>query len=319
MKSQNISTYLILLLFTTIQILVLSPVEAFANTNPVVTNVSFTIDGTTVTVTYDVADAEEDVFTIYMEVSEDGGTTWDYDYGATTGDIGSGIAEGTNKTITWQYSGGNAGMMKIKLLADDVFGDQIYYSRKIYNTVTIGSQVWLKENLDVGVIISGSSSSSNNGIVEKYCYNNDPNNCVTYGGLYRWDEAMEYVTTNGSKGICPSDWHIATKTEYEILGDEVGDRLHSWAFSGGNSLKAVGQGSGAGLGINTSGFSALLSGHRVYFGCGFSDLNSITYFWTSTESGSKAYYVNLLNDRDDVWFKTFYLKSYYFSVRCVKN
>ncbi|MCF6269731.1 MAG: hypothetical protein L3J41_08480, partial [Melioribacteraceae bacterium] len=106
MKIKNILLHLTILAFVTTQLLVLSPEEVFAqNTNPVVENVAFTIDGTTVNVTYDVADAEESTFTIYMEVSEDGGATWNFDYGATTGDIGLNVAEGSTKTITWEYSG----------------------------------------------------------------------------------------------------------------------------------------------------------------------------------------------------------------------
>ena len=84
----------------------------------------------------------------------------------------------------------------------------VQYEGKTYNTVLIGNQCWLKENLDVGTRINLNQSPTNNGIIEKYCYNDNPTNCDTYGGLYKWDEAMQYTTTEGAIGICPSGWHI---------------------------------------------------------------------------------------------------------------
>src|ERR1035441_9850769 len=76
------------------------------------------------------------------------------------------------------------------------------YAGKTYNTVAIGDQCWLKENLDIGTMINsinggtnGDGNQTNNGTIEKYCYNDDPANCTKYGGLYQWNEAMQYVTT----------------------------------------------------------------------------------------------------------------------------
>ncbi|HSL89900.1 MAG TPA: hypothetical protein VK870_11395 [Ignavibacteriaceae bacterium] len=51
----------------------------------------------------------------------------------------------------------------------------VTYAGKTYNTVQIGNQCWLKENLDVGNMIIGSLNQFDNGIIEKYCYNNDSN------------------------------------------------------------------------------------------------------------------------------------------------
>src|SRR5665647_1782373 len=95
------------------------------------------------------------------------------------------------------------------------------YGGKTYHTVQIGSQCWLKENLDVGIMIDSVTEPGNNGVIEKYCYNNNAANCTTYGGLYKWNEAMEYVTTPGIKGICPPGWHIPTHTELQKLDTTV--------------------------------------------------------------------------------------------------
>lgn len=156
----------------------------------------------------------------------------------------------------------------------------IDYAGKIYNTILIGNQCWLKENLDVGTMIqniSGGYQQTDNGAIEKYCYDNNPLNCETYGGLYEWPEAMQYSTTPGTQGICPNGWHIPTLAEFETLENTVG--------GDGNALKAIGQGTGGGAGTNTSGFSALLAGAR-YGGGPFSDLGGYTGFWRSTEGNT---------------------------------
>ena len=98
----------------------------------------------------------------------------------------------------------------------------VIYEGQTYNTVLIGDQCWLKENLNVGTMIQGDQGSSNNGIIEKYCYGDNEANCDTYGGLYAWREAMQYVTTAGVQGICPLGWHFPTDGEWTILQDFLG-------------------------------------------------------------------------------------------------
>jgi uncharacterized protein (TIGR02145 family) len=187
---------------------------------------------------------------------------------------------------------------------------KVFYAGKLYNTVQIGSQCWLRENLDVGTMILGITNASNNGIIEKYCYNNDTNNCNTYGGLYQWNEAMQYTTTQGTIGICPPGWHIPTHAEYQILGATVsGD---------GNALKEIGQGTGAGAGTNTSGFSALLSGYRT--ASGFFVNLGYTYFWSSQEyNADNAYYLHLYDIASVIILGSSTDEDYGFSVRCLKD
>jgi uncharacterized protein (TIGR02145 family) len=125
----------------------------------------------------------------------------------------------------------------------------INYGGQNYHEVYIGEQIWLKENLNIGTMINSGTAQTSNGIIEKYCYQEDTANCTIYGGLYQWDEAMAYSTIEGSQGICPTGWHIPTDAEFTTLKNNV---------VSGDALKAVGQGSGTGAGTNTSGFSALL-------------------------------------------------------------
>jgi uncharacterized protein (TIGR02145 family) len=312
MKSKNILYYLAIAVLLTSQLWA-------QNTNPVVSNVAFGITDTIVTVTYDVTDAQQSTVTISMEVSSNGGTTWDYNFNvpvAAAGNIGAGVAVGTGKTITWKYPGVQNSNFKIKIIADDLVGDQIYYAGKIYNTVTIGTQVWLKENLDVGTMISSTSAADsmrNNGIIEKYCYSNNAANCATYGGLYQWNEAMQYVITAGAKGICPTGWHIPTDGDLSTLSTAVG--------GDGNVLKAIGQGAGSGAGTDTSGFSALLAGYRYYSSGAFSTLSSTNYIWSSVELEADATYaINLyLNGSDSSVGINASNKEDGFSVRCLKD
>jgi uncharacterized protein (TIGR02145 family) len=187
----------------------------------------------------------------------------------------------------------------------------VTYAGKTYHTIKIGSQYWLKENLDVGTMIHGIDTAKNNGIIEKYCYNNDTNNCNTYGALYQWDEAMQYTTTPGTKGICPSGWHLPTRAEYEILIAAVD--------SNGNAIKAEGQGSGAGAGTNTSGFSALLAGIRIDNG-DFDGLGDVANFWSSTEDGAYyACFMYLYDHDSNIFYYYATTKEDGFSVRCVKD
>lgn len=187
----------------------------------------------------------------------------------------------------------------------------VTYMDKTYNTVQIGSQCWLKENLDLGTMIQDNLNSSDNSIIEKYCYNNDLNNCATYGGLYQWNEAMQYVTNEGSQGICPDGWHIPSKTEFVTLSEAVNNH--------GNALKAIDQGVGAGTGTNTSGFSGLLVGYRGITN-NFFGLGEVAQFWSSTENWSNnfAFSMSLPYDVDNIYSNSLGT-TIGFSIRCLKN
>ncbi len=186
----------------------------------------------------------------------------------------------------------------------------VTYEGKTYNTVQIGTQCWLKENLNVGTRIDVAQNASNNDTIEKYCYDNNETNCDTYGGLYQWNEAIQYDTSPGTRGICPSGWHIPTNAEFETLVSSVNND--------GNALKSIGQGTFGGQGTNTSGFSALLVGFRHFYNyfCNFGD---IVYFWSTTENSSfGATSLGLLYNEDYIYVGSS-SKEYGFSIRCVKD
>ena len=316
MKLRNLFYSLLIIVFSVIYL-------KAQNTNPVVSNVAFSISGTTVTVTYNVSDAEQSTVTISMYVSSDGGGTWDYYYGSASGAIGAGVSTGNGKTITWTYSGSYNPDFKIRINANDetVGGSPcpgiatIYYGGKTYNTIQIGTQCWLKENLDIGTKIAGSLNQTDNSIIEKYCYGDLDANCTTYGGLYQWNEAMQYVTTVNTQGICPTGWHIPQYFELQILKNSACDNS--------NILKAVSQGTESGVGTNTSGFSYLLAGYRYTNGT-FTYLGTNGYIWSTNtydEAQTQAYYMEVLGSTSTIYLGQYFYRpiSYGYSIRCLKD
>jgi uncharacterized protein (TIGR02145 family) len=97
----------------------------------------------------------------------------------------------------------------------------VIYEGQIYNTIQIFSQCWFKENLNVGTMIVGGHQMASGPLIEKYCYNNKQDSCTKYGGLYQWDEMMQYSTQDGAQGICPSGWHLPTDEEWKVLEGAV--------------------------------------------------------------------------------------------------
>ncbi len=194
----------------------------------------------------------------------------------------------------------------------------VTYFGKTYNTVQIGTQCWFKENLDVGTMVVSDGShtgqqQTDNSTIEKYCYDNLESNCDTYGGLYEWNEAMQYITTEGTQGICPTGWHLPTYTEMLTLEAYASDRsskLIDQSQTMGNNETAT----------NTTGFSALLAGTRnCYTGSFYYGDGDRTSFWSSTENGSSAYDMTLFYDNSSVTFYSHFVKNYGFSIRCLKN
>jgi uncharacterized protein (TIGR02145 family) len=185
----------------------------------------------------------------------------------------------------------------------------VSHGGKTYNTVLIGEQCWLRENLDIGTRINGSNNQTNNNVIEKYCYDDNPANCSKYGGLYQWSEAMQYNAN--SRGICPPGWHIPTLEEIETLAYRI--------VGNGNGLKAIGEGTGEGTGTNTTGFSALLAGNRSQSGT-FENSGSETLFWCSTEYDAlSAGNFSLEHDSHWLFIGDNDSKKEGYSVRCIKD
>lgn len=201
----------------------------------------------------------------------------------------------------------------------------IVYEGQTYNTVQIGTQCWFRENLNVGMLLNGFYEQSNNGITEKYCYDNNTSNCDVYGGLYLWDEAMQYTTQPETQGICPSGWHIPSDEEVCTLTlfiDGTVDCIAtvSSGFDVGTKMKSTTLWYGNGNGTNASGFNALPSGFRYPYQNVFNSSTSTAIHWSSTELewGFGVWCRNLDYANTGI-MRSAYEKAYGFSVRCLKD
>jgi len=194
----------------------------------------------------------------------------------------------------------------------------ITYEGRIYNTIQIGSQCWLKENLNVGSLINSSQNQNGtNGVKEKYCYNNNESNCDTFGALYQWDEIMQGSTTSGTQGICPTDWHVPTDAEWTQLTNNLGgESTAGGAMKEGGTLHWSAPNTGA---TNSSGFSALPGGRLET--SGFTKQGSMAYFWSSSIYSSDHSFVRYLSSANAQVYRSYNgdPKSYAYSVRCLKN
>ncbi|MCD4679292.1 MAG: hypothetical protein K8S00_02775, partial [Bacteroidales bacterium] len=191
-----------------------------------------------------------------------------------------------------------------------VFGGQTY------TTVQIGSQCWMAENMNIGIMINSTSNQGNNGIIEKYCYNNDTNKCNTYGGLYQWNEMMQYVSTVGTQGICPAGWHLPANVEWTELTDYLG----SMSIAGGK-MKEPGTvhwyspNTGA---TNSSGFTTLPGGYYDH-SSSFVSLGIYGNFWSSMEyDSSDAWGWRLSYITTNVYTDN-YTRKHGLTVRCLKD
>lgn len=192
----------------------------------------------------------------------------------------------------------------------------VTYEGKTYNTVLIGSQCWLKENLDIGTRINGSLSQSDNNILEKYCLNDLPANCDVFGGLYQWNEACQYIELTGAKGICPDGWHIPSFSELNTLISYLGG-----TSAAGGKLKETGMAhwSAPNTGANNrSGFTALPGAFRTLSGT-FEPAGTTGRFWSSSHETSGFAALVLYHNTSDGDVLLYAENTIGYSVRCIKD
>jgi uncharacterized protein (TIGR02145 family) len=183
-----------------------------------------------------------------------------------------------------------------------------------YSTVKIGYQCWMAENLNIGTRINGSANQSDNSTLEKYCYNDSTSYCDTYGGLYQWNEMMQYVTTQGSQGICPTGWHVPAYIEWvtldEYLGSDAGGILKETGTAHWNSPNT-----GA---TNEYGFTALPGGYHVTNGA-FNNIGEYGIWWKSKSiSAGNASTSTMGYNFSNIGHDS-HLKNDGLSVRCIQD
>ena len=183
-----------------------------------------------------------------------------------------------------------------------------------YNTVLIGTQNWMAENLKVtkyknGNVITYVSNDSNwNGLTSGAhgYYNNSSSNLNTYGILYNWH------AVNDSRGICPEGWHVPSRAEFDTLSTYLGGDSVA-----GAKLKETGTAlwSAAG-GTNESGFTALPGGSRLFSSGAYQYLGNRSYFWSSESSGTN---MRLLDATNNTFSYATFVQTMGFSIRCLED
>jgi uncharacterized protein (TIGR02145 family) len=177
-------------------------------------------------------------------------------------------------------------------------GETLIDSRdgKRYETVIIGNQTWMAENLNYAV--SGS-----------YCYDNSSSNCEKYGRLYNWYLAQK---------VCPDGWHLPSEAEWKELEETVMIGFKCPYERVGHYLKSSYDWPDQQKGYDSYGFSGLPAGWKNNDTYG--EMYEFCFFWTSSIGDSKY-----------DWNRTYALISHYLgcseldgdeikvSVRCVKD
>jgi uncharacterized protein (TIGR02145 family) len=194
-----------------------------------------------------------------------------------------------------------------------------------YNTVSIGTQCWTKENLKVTKYNDGTAipEVADNGTWAglttgaRAAYDNNISNVATYGYLYNWYAASGIVTSGGSstKNICPTGWHVPTDAEWTTLTDFLGGLTVA-----GGKMKETGTlwndpNTGA---TNESGFSARPGGFRFNFG-GFLNSRFNAVFWSATENGVGLAWGRNLNYNNGQVVRSSDSKRNGLSVRCLRD
>ena len=191
-----------------------------------------------------------------------------------------------------------------------------------YATVQIGTQCWMAENLNIGTVINGSGNQTNNGTIEKYCYDNNTANCDEYGGLYQWNEMMEYTTLEGTQGICPAGWYVPADNEWETLitflgGESVaGGEMKSTRTDPDAHPRWNSPNTGAN---NNSGFTAFPGGSRTYYATFPNNLGANSLWWSSSQNGSNHAWLKILEYSSAQTYTTYGDKSTGMTVRCLKD
>lgn len=212
------------------------------------------------------------------------------------------------------------------------------YDNNTYNTVQIGGQCWMKENLRTTHYADGTAIPAG---THRYAPNNDESNVATYGYLYNWPAVMHGSASSSSnpsnvQGICPAGWHMPSDAEWTQLTTYVHDNGYQCTDCNGsnywshvdciakalaaqtdwNSYNNDACAPGYDLSTNNAtGFSAVPAGYY----CGGYYFGLDAYYWTTSQfNSSEAYFRSLDCCVDYVWKGNDY-KSQGYSVRCVRG
>ena len=186
----------------------------------------------------------------------------------------------------------------------------------VYQTVKIGGQTWMKENLKTSKYRNGnpittglSDNAWQNTTTGAYAIcNNDAANNTTYGKLYNW-----YAVTD-SRNLCPAGWHVPSEAEWTTLENFLGDAT----VAGGKMKTTTDWTLPNTAATNESGFSGLPGGYRASIGI-YGDVGAKGCWWSSTEASSFDAWYRALDYYNGNSSRISYAKQNGFSVRCLRD
>ena len=208
-----------------------------------------------------------------------------------------------------------------------------------YNTVQIGNQCWMAENLRSEYYADGTTE-----ITGLYAPNDNAGNVATYGYLYNWAAVMHGTSSSeanpsGVQGICPTGWHVPSDAEWTQLQEYVSNYKENnefkyrcnddstyiakalasttgWKTNGATVNSPCEPRYNPATKNNASGFGAMPAGfyrgYYYYFGYN-------AYFWSSTHLNSGSAWYRDLKSGYAYVNRSYDDKSSAYSVRCLKN
>jgi uncharacterized protein (TIGR02145 family) len=200
----------------------------------------------------------------------------------------------------------------------------------VYRTVTIGTQVWMAENLRTTRFRNGDAIPTTNPAVldisgernakYQWVFEDDPDNLAVYGRLYTWHAVTD------SRTIAPVGWHVPTDAEWKTLTDFLGgDGVAGGKMKEAGTAYWRSPNTGA---TNESGFAGLPGGsrpaHGAFDGGGVfvGDKHHYGAWWTASERNAATALSRCLSYRDGlihVFDETWSGKNWGFAVRCVRD
>ena len=214
------------------------------------------------------------------------------------------------------------------------------YDNNVYNTVQIGTQCWMRENLKTEHYADGTSIplSNSSSTSEKYRYypGASSSNVATYGYLYNWSATMNGSTSSsanpsGIQGVCPTGWHIPSSDEWTQLTDYVSTQN---AFICGSTSTYIAKSLASTTGWtstsssdcvvgndfttnNATNFSGMPAGRNYSSTSG--GFGTRADYWSTTDDGSTNAYRRYLDYNYAYVYNGTRGKHYFLSVRCLKD
>jgi uncharacterized protein (TIGR02145 family) len=194
------------------------------------------------------------------------------------------------------------------------------YEGNYYNTIKIGDQIWMAENLKTtkyrnGDLIGTTTPATLDITSEstpkyQWAYDGNESNVATYGRLYTWNAVTD------SRNVCPTGWHIPTDAEWTTLTTYLGGESVA-----GGKLKETGtshwQSPNTGA-TNETGFTALPSGERDYDGA-FHGIGYHGSWWSATEGNASDAWNRYVHYDDSDVIRFGINKKNGFFVRCLRD